>query len=133
MKAYNVYLSSGQQDKAEQLLSLLTEKYNVLGQKEKKEKYQEKKVQLQKLQTQRIAGINKHLNENMEALPVEEIFNLLAPGRGNNKKEESRRRKFNELLNVCSSDKKSVARNSRIGIALQKDNALWENISATLS
>lgn len=128
LKAYNVYLSSGQQDKAEQLLSLLTEKYNVLGQKEKKEKYQEKKVQLQKLQTQRIAGINKHLNENMEALPVEEIFNLLAPGRGNNKKEESRRRKFNELLNVCSSDKKSVARNSRIGIALQKDNALWENV-----
>lgn len=128
LKAYNVYLSSGQQDKAEQLLSLLTEKYNVLGQKEKKEKYQEKKVQLQKLQTQRIAGINKHLNENMEALPVEEIFNLLAPGRGNNKKEESRRRKFNELLNVCSSDKKSAARNSRIGIALQKDNALWENV-----
>lgn len=128
LKAYNVYLSSGQQDKAEQLLSLLTEKYNVLGQKEKKEKYQEKKVQLQKLQTQRIAGINKHLNENMEALPVEEIFNLLAPGRGNNKKEESRRRKFNELLNVCFSDKKSAARNSRIGIALQKDNALWENV-----
>lgn len=131
LSAYNVYISSGQQDKAQQLLNLLTEKYNALSRKEKKQLYQEQKLNLQKIRGQKIKAIEKSLIANIQAFPDAELLNVFAPGRGNNKDEKDRRQKFNQILQIFSSGKKSqVDINRQYLVNLMKEDVnLWSNVS----
>ncbi len=134
-KAYKIYSASRQTANAQKLRALLKKKYDILQknaeQEQKKQKYLCRQDQLAEIKTAKIDGINRHIAAAIKKLDNDMVLNLVAPGKGNNKTEQSRRQKFNDFLQLYSSERKPVLSNIRSYLykQLQEDIRLWNDVS----
>ncbi len=130
-RAYEFYVSSGLEDKAQEVLGMLQEKYTGMSNQQKLKQFQEDKLNLQKIKAQKTKAIEKALADSIQSLPESELLNMFAPARGNNKTEEKRRQNFNRLLQTFSSEKWPLLHQSRRSLVnlLKEDLSLWENVS----
>ncbi len=132
LKAYNIFLSAGKNDKAEELLQKLREKYAFYNRAAKKQKLAAANSDLEQIIKLKAKILQSSLSDKINALPPREIISLIAPGCGENAAESSKRQKFSGFLMALNGRNGAgvvQSLQSQLVRALKTDHALWNDVS----